>query len=498
MATTVTYQFSTLGSANISNPSGTIDANISFATATTNGANTCQYNGTWQQLRLYSVRATGIGNLLTFTAANGMQIKSIVLTKATGEQADQNPSAVTYKVDGGTSANVTITSAEYQITGITGSSVEIMNAHSGGNSNLQMRLTAATITYEASASNQVAAPVISPVGGFVTAPVTVSMTCATDGANIFYTTNGNEPNALSAVYTAPFTVSTTTTVRAKAMKPSAGLDPSSTAEMTYTFPEGVANIAAFLATEETENVQITGDVTVVYQNEQNLYVQDGSGYLLVYGNTGKTFANGDVLTGLVGKLGSYGEMPQMTSPLAPNGVSGTAVTPTTLTWAAITTADHARYAKIENIQFSGDFTFGTTNSTHKNDIVEGNYTVRNNFNLTEGVTVQGSKLYDVTGFVAYYAASATATPVLNLYFTEIVEHIPTSTDFALNTNLKIYSNNGNIAVENATKGENIAIYNALGQLLVNQIATEGTNTVSVQAKGILIVKAGAKAGKIVL
>ena len=53
----------------------------------------------------------------------------------------------------------------------------------------------------------------------------------------------------SSLYSAPFTVSSTTTVKAKAFK--AGYDASNVASATYTFPIEVANIAAFKAANTT-------------------------------------------------------------------------------------------------------------------------------------------------------------------------------------------------------------------------------------------------------
>jgi uncharacterized repeat protein (TIGR03806 family) len=65
---------------------------------------------------------------------------------------------------------------------------------------------------------QVATPVVTPNGGTFSGPVQVQLTSATASATIRYTTNGTAPNAGSPVYTAPFTVSATTTVRAYATR----------------------------------------------------------------------------------------------------------------------------------------------------------------------------------------------------------------------------------------------------------------------------------------
>lgn len=62
----------------------------------------------------------------------------------------------------------------------------------------------------------VEAPVITPDGGRFTGSQTVTITCATDGAAIHYTTDGTEPTASSTKYSGAFTITATTTIKAVA------------------------------------------------------------------------------------------------------------------------------------------------------------------------------------------------------------------------------------------------------------------------------------------
>ncbi|MBN2765586.1 MAG: chitobiase/beta-hexosaminidase C-terminal domain-containing protein [Paludibacteraceae bacterium] len=61
---------------------------------------------------------------------------------------------------------------------------------------------------------------------------TVSISTSTDGASIYYTTNGDAPTTASTAYTAPFEITATSTIKAIAVKD--GLDNSTVAEKAIT------------------------------------------------------------------------------------------------------------------------------------------------------------------------------------------------------------------------------------------------------------------------
>ena len=80
--------------------------------------------------------------------------------------------------------------------------------------------------------NRPADVVISPASG--TVPQTVTLTCATAGATIRYTTDGSAPfssNSAAQTYSAPISIATACTLRAAAEK--TGLAPSNVTEATY-------------------------------------------------------------------------------------------------------------------------------------------------------------------------------------------------------------------------------------------------------------------------
>lgn len=89
---------------------------------------------------------------------------------------------------------------------------------------------------------QAAAPVVQPASGTFTGPVWVQLTSATSGASIRYTVDGSAPTSSSTLYSASFQLTTSTTVKAIALK--SGLTASSSASASLTIsgstPYGVA------------------------------------------------------------------------------------------------------------------------------------------------------------------------------------------------------------------------------------------------------------------
>ena len=73
-------------------------------------------------------------------------------------------------------------------------------------------------------------PTFSPAAGTYADAQTVTISCATNGATIYYTTDGTEPINTSSEYTTPITVSTTTTIKAIAY---VGTENSVVATATY-------------------------------------------------------------------------------------------------------------------------------------------------------------------------------------------------------------------------------------------------------------------------
>ena len=88
-------------------------------------------------------------------------------------------------------------------------------------------------TLTVSEKEPVSTPVFSPASGTTfTSSQKITITCATEGAAIYYTTDGTEPTTASTLYNGAFTITATTTIKAIAVKD--GMADSAAATAAYT------------------------------------------------------------------------------------------------------------------------------------------------------------------------------------------------------------------------------------------------------------------------
>ena len=96
----------------------------------------------------------------------------------------------------------------------------------------------------ASGVSTVADPSISPAAGSYVGTQSITISCATSGASIRYTTDGSTPSdTVGTVYSTPITVAATTVIKAIAYK--SGMDNSSVSSAAYTISEAPASPLTF-------------------------------------------------------------------------------------------------------------------------------------------------------------------------------------------------------------------------------------------------------------
>ena len=246
----------------------------------------------------------------------------------------------------------------------------------------------------------VATPVITPSTGFYYEPQTIAITCETEDAVIRYTTDGTEPTENSTLYSAPFQVTTNTTIMAKAWK--TNMTPSFTATAEISFPAQVANIAAFKAAASNDPQQIMSDVTFVFRSGRYMFVEDNTAAMLIYDNSTPiittTYNEGDVIEGgIFGRYIMYQGMVEMVP--THNALDATG-TPATVTPANATITDiktqytdvyESKLVHLSDVEFISSTKFVQNGDT---------MAIYNRFN-TVTTEISAGDVADVTGFVSY-------------------------------------------------------------------------------------------------
>ena len=144
-------------------------------------------------------------------------------------------------------------------------------------------------TYTISAPSQVAAPSFSPGGGTYTSAQSVTISSTTSGASIRYTIDGSTPTATTGtLYSAPVTISATTTLKAIAYK--SGLTDSAVTSATYTIntgggSPGSQNIFVAASSDDAKERTDTSSGTMNLTSS------------LPFGNSGSTYIVGVRFTG---------------------------------------------------------------------------------------------------------------------------------------------------------------------------------------------------------
>ena len=336
-------------------------------------SNTPKYYTTGTAIRVY-----GGGN---FTVNSTKNITKIEITFGSGDNGENgnNPIAA----NEGSYSNGTWT----------GSASEVIFTVGGTSGN--RRIQSIEVTFGEAPS--VSAPTFSPEGGKYSEAQTVTISCATEGATIFYTLDGTDPDNGCDEYESPLTIESTTTIKAIAYKDG---ESSSIASATYTIvsPKTIAEVRA----------QATGDVLtqgiVTSKVEKTAYIQDETAGICVYGDS--PINVGDEIT-VQGTLTTYNGLLEITNPTCTVLSSGNEVAPVVKTIEEINSdysGSNALQGMLVKIEEATITAISGSNTTIQQD--DETIVVRG----ISGVEVKVGDIITLTGNVGCFNAAQIANP----------------------------------------------------------------------------------------
>lgn len=255
----------------------------------------------------------------------------------------------------------------------------------------RMYLTKLVVTYDGGEVSGPASPVVK-----MGANNTVEISAA-DGAQIYYTTNGDDPTAeTGTLYTGAFTISNATVVKAIAV-----VDGKSSSVATFNaYLNTLSSLEELIDLGDlTHSLTVQAPMTIVYHNGRYMYVAQDNIFLLLYGvSSDDTYTNGAQLDAVTGSYTLYKDViPEMTNVTLGNVTEGgTPVDPTAITIAEVNsygTALMNYFVKLEGVAI---------NLTNTKLTQDGNELVYyNQFGLTLPEATDG-KTYNVEGFMSYH------------------------------------------------------------------------------------------------
>ena len=281
-----------------------------------------------------------------------------------------------------------------------------------------MYLTSVSITWKA--PSNVATPTFSPEGGLFTTAQNVTITCATEGATIYYTTDGTTPTSESTPYTGAINVTETTTIKAIAYYNN---EASYVASATYTIVNAYTTIPQIFAkaqevgSTQTEIYVTFDNWTVVGKSYANAYVTDGQYGLNVYGSS-SGFAIGDQLSGTVAcKVMLYTQGAELlnlsTTTLGLTVTHDNSFDPYEISLADLT-GQGIYFGSYVDL---GNLTYSNSKFNDGNGHVINPY---NTFNITGYPTLTEGKTYRVKGvYIRYNSTTERIAPVYASDFTEV-------------------------------------------------------------------------------
>jgi len=305
--------------------------------------------------------------------------------------------------------SITITTTDGAVTAVSSTPSKTFTI-SDGSASLSLsetvKFTSITVTTSSSSTynsnpeclETVVTPTISPESGTYYEAQSVTITCETPDATIYYTIDSSEPSSINGTaYTNPISVNETMTIKAIAVKE--GMNNSDVASATYTIvtPITIAEVRA----QGTGSVYTQGTVTSCVGT--TAYIQDATAAVCVYGSE---LTVGDNIL-IQGTLTTYNGLLEITSPTITVVSSGNTVTPTVKTIAEINT-DYAAENALQGWYITIENATVTAISGQNTTIVQGENTIV--VRGISGVDYAVNDILTLNGNIGCYNAAQIANP----------------------------------------------------------------------------------------
>ncbi len=381
---TFTFTFSSLYSSNTVLDGVSIDAtDVSLVFQKRDGGTATQYYTNGEAVRWYG------GGTLTVSSATKTISQIVIVFTQTANSISVN--------------NGTYNATSSSNTGTwTGSASSVIFTQSGTSGHCRISSIAVTYSDGGTTVETVATPTFSPEEGTYTEAQNVTISCATSGATIHYTTDGNTPTTSSSVYSSAIPVSSTTTIKAIAVKD--GMNNSQVATATYTINAPLTSLADVNGLDDND-VFTYGAQTVVlaaYGGDLHIVMPDNTAGSLIYADYGENWSSDDYTFGKVinsgwgGTKTTYSTKPEVKNPTN-FSLSGTTaeVTPIEITSSNLTSENFGRYAVLKGVNVAADGTIAGINSYNQFHV---------SFEGEAGV-------YDVYGVIGWHNGNGQFLPI---------------------------------------------------------------------------------------
>jgi len=367
-------------------------------------------------------------------------------------------------------------------------------------------------------TEQTAMPVSNVPTGVYESSQNITLTSETQGATIYYTTNGTVPTTSSPVYSTPLNISATTKISTYAV--AAGKTDSRVEEVLISFPETVSTLAELTTKMAASGTNLTyfkytgeaviscfysTSTTAAYGTTVTKYafLQDNTAGISLKDNNkclNTTYNTGDKVTNITGQIFNINNTVQF-YPYSDFTIlsSNNVISPVIVNLATVNTKPY-QLVQLNNISFDGadgTKTFGVNNSVFLKETTVSTFPLRIPSNLTIAPDFQGTVIPTTTrNIVGIVSKSETSFTDFSLFVRSLAElNIPS----AGTGTLKSY----NISVSGTTVSfetvspETVKVYNVTGRLIKEYVSSNGKNSLEL-TKGVYVFRIGDKTAKIVL